>query len=262
MFREWLIKYRAKREAQRVARRRNYQLLQHVADAVLGEYNSLPYTELAGPRNFVTEDTAIVNGVWIAWRSEFKKSSNGTMKVAIKLHSNLSKPSAATLTRSILKRSDDAGTRYESLHWVAPRTPTLQINAVQAVLQLPANASKEEKRAALRQNSQFLDQIADAVIDEYESLPYASFVDLEKLSTSVNVIVNGVPISWNFDYQPPRNGIIEVDFDFYSDLPAKGGPARSFLKRPDDAGTLRESLRWVRWNPVFHFDEAETTLSE
>lgn len=150
MFRESLIKHRAKREAQRAARRRNYYLLQHVADAELGEYKSLPYTMLTGPWNFVTGAEAIVNGVWIAWRSEFTKSSNGTIEVVIKLHSDLSKPPAATLMRSILKRPDDAVTSCESLCWVVQPTPTLQIDAVDAVLQLPANASKEEKRAALR----------------------------------------------------------------------------------------------------------------
>jgi len=253
MFQIWLRKLRAKRETTRAVRRRNQQLLEHVAVSVLDEYNSLPYATLAAPCEFDTATEAIVDGVWIHWQAEEKMASDGAIKIVIKLHTDLSKPGAETLRRSIVKRPNDVDAPRRDWRWFRPIT-TVRLENAEARWELPDNGPKDGQNAVLGQAWQFLDQIADAVVDEYKSLPYQAFADLQKLSTSVVVIVDDVRINWNFDYQQRRNGNLEVDFDFYSDLFAHAGPARSFLKRPEDTGTRRENLRWVRMNPIFRID--------
>ena len=254
MFREWLISRRAAKEA----RQRNYEFLQRVADAVLDEYESLAYATLIEREKLITGVEAIVNGVWIDWHSEFKRSPDGAITIAVILHSKLPTPSRGTPSRSIVKRPDDAGTPRETFYWVRP-IPTVHIDGVQPI-EVPVGTAKAALVAARRQNSQFLESVADAIEDEYKSLPYALLADIERLPGFPEVIANGAPVSWNFEFQGLRNGGIGVQLDFHSDLPTKcGKPSRYFEKQPGDPGTPREALRWIQLNPIVEIEGVEIT---
>jgi hypothetical protein len=93
-----------------------------------------------------------------------------------------------------------------------------------------------QSTATRRKNLEFLQRLADDILEEHKAIPYAILLD-PRWPAECQRIVDGVPISWNVEIQTTgSNGDICVDIEFYSDLPTTCGakPARRFWKRPDE----------------------------
>ena len=98
------------------------------------------------------------------------------------------------------------------------------------------NAARPEEIVVRRDNLAFLQRVADDVVEDYKTIPYATLLH-PRTRLDAERTVNGVLVSWNVEI--PRkgsNGDICVDIEFHSDLPTILGakPARSFWKRSDN----------------------------
>jgi hypothetical protein len=117
---------------------------------------------------------------------------------------------------------------------------------------------RRARREIHRRNLEFLQRVADAVAQEYESLPFAMLSNPKRLQGHCETIVNGVWLAWNIEFHPSRSGAIRVVIDFHSDLPTPWSvkPSRAFDKAPEATVAAPERLRWVVEIPVVAFDGA------